>query len=227
MKTLILIWFLTSVFAVTCKSQVTVSTFSGHSIHYGWNDRKSFSEAEFRKVIDTCFSTNVPALDMQAELDKQEIKAELLWKISGDIDEVSKLVKDTTSSWIWSDAKPTSFNLVFKSDGSGYIYLYQGENTVGKVRCHTSSKKGGDKYLQLKEGSYHVEDKKPLHISKEKGLEGSELRHALFSGVDGKWIHEGEIAPSHGCVRVSKPAMKELYRLIGVGTLFGVKYSSQ
>ncbi len=220
MKTLLFFVLIFS-FTMTQVESQTISTFSGHAINYGWNGAKS--EEGLKNVLDKC--DGVPELDLQSKVDAAGVSAELLWKISGTLDQVTLITNKNPSSWIWDQAKPDGFTIVFEKDGAGKIYLFQDEKVVGKVRCHTSNKRSGDKYLQLKNGEYKVEDKKPKHVSTEKGLEGSVLLHALYSGVDGKWIHEGEYAPSHGCIRVSKPAMVQLYRLIPIGTPFKVVWN--
>jgi lipoprotein-anchoring transpeptidase ErfK/SrfK len=200
-----------------------VSTFNGEFVHYGWSG-KSFSEDAFKKAIDEEFNKNTPKLDIQQILDQKKISAELLWKIDGSIDEIAAF-KTPVSSWIWSDAQVTSFRVVIDPSGRGYIHLYQDEVAVGRFRCSTSNKRTGDKYLQLKPGTYRVAEKEEQHRVTEEGLKGVVLKHALSSGVDGKWIHEGEYNVSHGCVRVSKPAMIEMYRRVEVSTPFVVTWS--
>lgn len=214
-----------SLFLQTTLFAQEVSTFNGQFVHYGWNSG-AFSEAAFQAVIDESFTSQIPKLDIQKKLDDKLIPAELLWKVTGSFQEIKRF-KTPLSSWIWADARVTSFNLLFQPSGYGYVYLYQDGVTVGRFRCHTSSQRVGVKYLQLKPGQYKVTQRKLEHIVQEKGLEGVVLEHALCSGVDGKWIHEGEFAQSHGCVRVSEPAMIQMYRLVKVGTPFNVIWGNE
>lgn len=205
-----------------CKAEteIVVSTFNGQSVHYGWSG-DSFSETDLHRFLSENFSST-PKLDLQKKLDEKSIKVELLWKISGSIAEVTKVTKSNTSSWIWASAKPDSFKVMLQSDGVGLIHLYQKKDIVGQFRCHTSANRNANTYNQLKPDNYKITEKKLRHVSTEKGLKGSVLKLAMNSGVDGKWFHEGEFAPSHGCIRVCKPAMMQFYSLIDIDTPFTV-----
>jgi hypothetical protein len=225
MKAVTLVLF-SFILSFCCQAQqATVSTFNNRSVHYGWNGT-DFREEDLHGFLSENFS-KVQKLQLQEGLDKKGIKAELLWKLSGPLSEVTKITKDNPSSWFWDQAAPDAFTVVFKPDGAGIIRLFQKGSCVAQFRCHTSNKRNAEKYNQLEEKvnkPYSITEKKIRHVSTEKGLEGSVLKQALYSGVDGKWFHEGEYDVSHGCVRVSKPAMTEFYSRVPVGTPFFVRW---
>lgn len=229
MKSIILILF-SFIFCLCCQAQpvandvVVITTFNNHAVHYGWNSN-AFNKEELHQFFSENFSST-QKLQLQGKLDKKGIKAELLWKIDGPLSEVTKITKDNPSSWFWSGARPDVFNVTFRPDGTGVIKLFQRGDCVAQFRCHTSAKRNAEKYSQLKakDSPYSIKEKKIKHISTEKGLEGSILKQALYSGVDGKWFHEGEYDVSHGCIRVSEPAMTQFYSIVPVGTPFFVKW---
>lgn len=196
-------------------SFVSAQTFSGDAVEGGWHS-PGFSMDKVSGILTQNWG-KIDNLSLQDKVDKEGVLAELLWKTTAD-------KAEKTNSSFMSGEKPDRLEIVLEKDGSGKIFLYKDQILIGRVRCKTNSKTEGE-YRQPGAGEYKVFDKKKVRVSTDPKFEGAKLPNALLIDHSrGIWIHQGDITgQSGGCVRVSEPVARQLYRLVDIGTTVVVK----
>jgi hypothetical protein len=188
-----------------------ISTFNGHEAEWGWSGKDYFKPAVV-KILQESWG-KVSPLDLQTKVD-QVTAAEFLWKITPDL--VDQAVK-SGSSFIVGDSKPNSLVINLEPSGKGKITLISEGWVVGYIRCQSAATREG-KNSQPAWGDYKVLDKEEIHVSKE--FKGAKMPKALLLDASvGIYIHCGDLSSiSGGCIRVSAPVGRELYKLISIGT---------
>jgi L,D-transpeptidase catalytic domain len=199
-----------SVFFLLTSPLFAQSAFNGTKAEWGWSG-KDYQKDLVIGVLEQNWG-KISAFDLQSKVDKVT-HAEFLWKVT--FDQVRE-AHNTNSTYIVGGTSVTDLEIVFEASGRGIILLYSSKNLVGRVRCQSAAKREG-KNSQLEEGDYTVRLKKRLHISQE--FKGAEMPNALLiDSGRGIYIHNGDLSStSGGCVRVSEPVGRELFRLVNQG----------
>lgn len=192
-----------------------VSTFNGHEAEWGWSG-KDYSKSAVIKILQENWG-KVSPLDLQKKVDVVT-SAEFLWKITPDL--VDQALS-SSSTFVVGGAKVEGMVITLEASGRGEITLISQGNTVGRTRCQSAATRKG-KNSQIVEGGHKVLGKEEIHTSKE--FRGAKMPKALLLDAStGIYIHCGDLSSiSGGCIRVSEPAGRELFRLISVGTLVKV-----
>jgi hypothetical protein len=201
-----------------------ISTFNGHEAEWGWSGKNKglYSKDAVISILQENWG-KVSPLDLQMKVDKVTF-AEFLWKITPDL--VDQAVK-SGSTFIVGGTKVDSLVITLDTAGKGKITLISEGWVVGYTRCQSAAKREGEN-SQLDQGEYKVLDKKEVHFSTEIGqgtpgtedFKGAKMPKALLLDASrGIWVHCGDLSsPSGGCIRVSKPVERELFKLISIGT---------
>lgn len=213
MKTIILV-------LASVSSLMAQTAFNGHAVQWGWSGTE-YSKAAVIAVLDQT-GPDADKFSLQGQVD-QVTQVEFLWKITAD---QVVLVDKTASSYIVGGTKISSLLITFEADGRGEITLYSQGDLVGRVRCWTSSKRSGVKYVQLAEGSYKVIGTNPNGWSDEFNCKmPNEIKLNGSAKTRGIKIHTGDISGEklgineyHGCIRVSEPVGEQFMKIIPVGT---------
>ncbi len=198
-----------------------ISTFNGHEVEWGWSG-KDYSKEAVVKVLQENWG-KVSPFDLQLKVD-QVTSAEFLWKVTLDL--VDKAIA-SGSTFIVGGTKVESLVITMEASGKGKITLISQGWIVGYTRCQSADKREGEN-SQIIEGDYKILDKKEVRVSTEigqgtpgtKGFVGARMPKALLLDASrGIWIHCGDLSStSGGCIRVSEPVGRELYKLTSIGT---------
>ncbi|MBC7766859.1 hypothetical protein H7Y21_02610, partial [Arenimonas sp.] len=182
LKTTILLFSLVS----TLMAQ---TAFNGHAVQWGWSGTE-YSKPAVIAVLDQN-GPNADKFSLQAQVD-QVTQAEFLWKITAD---QVVLADKTASSYIVDEVKASSLVITFEADGRGEITFYSQGDLIGRVRCWTSSKRSGVKYVQLAEGDYTVVHKNPNGRSEEFNCKmPNKIDISGSANIRGIKIHTGDIS---------------------------------
>lgn len=203
------------------------TAFNGRAVEWGWSGTNYSKDA-----VIGILEKNGPDADrfnLQAQVD-QVTQAELLWKITAD--QVQKADK-TTSSYIVGGVQVSNLVITLEPSGKGEIRLYSQGNLVGRVRCWTSSKRVGVKYIQLAEGSYKVTRTNRNGWSNEFGCKmPNQIKMNGSAKIRGITIHTGDISGEkpgineyHGCIRVSEPVGREFMKIVKAGVTIKVVWN--
>jgi hypothetical protein len=191
-----------------------ISTFSGDEVEWGWSGKEKglYSKEAVVGILQENWG-KVSPFDLQAKVD-QVTFAEFLWKITPDL--VDQAVK-SGSSFIVGNTKVDSLVINLEPSGKGEIIIISQGVLVGRVRCQSAATREG-KNSQITAGDHKLLRKEGIHISKE--FRGAKMPKALLLDASrGIWIHCGDLSStSGGCIRVSEPVGRELYKLTSIGT---------
>ena len=202
--------------SIVAKAQV--STFSGDAVQAGWSG-SGFSKPVTDKFMDENWG-KVPLLRLQDLAYGQKLPIEFLWKVT----DVAEAVK-SSSSFIKAGCRVDLLHVQLQADGSGTIYMYQKESLVARVKCHSSEKRGTEEFSQIPAGDYHITSAKERDRSKEfKAPMPNCIRLDGIAGKTGKTIHSGEMASSHGCIRVSFPVGEQLMKIVSQNTIVRMEW---
>lgn len=208
MKTLLILLSLVSVVFAQ------VSTFNGYEVEWGWSGKNSgnYSKLAVVAILQENWG-KVSPLNIQSKVD-QVTSAEFLWKITPDL--VEQAMK-SGSTFIVGGTKIDSLVVIIEASGKGKTTLISQGKTVGLTRCQSAGSREG-KNSQPTWGDYKVLDKEEVHVSKE--FKGAKMSKALLLDASrGIWIHCGDLSStSGGCIRVSEPVGRELFKLVSIGT---------